>query len=112
MNIEDSMVSCGVHEIYGLKKSPRQNIKDFAQQHWDSYEQEWWEFVPFVIFSDTVKSGSGQKLADFITSNDLGIVRTLRARTNPNSGNKIKVWLWSVNIPEVKTYANKKNPPY
>lgn len=50
----------------------------------------------FVMFSDAVKYGNGEAFAKIIRDNNLGGITETPEVTNPNSGNKIKVYLWEV----------------
>jgi hypothetical protein len=48
------------------------------------------------IFSDN-KSGSGALIAQYIKQNRLGSLVSTNWAVNPNSGNKIKTWVWTFN---------------
>jgi hypothetical protein len=52
----------------------------------------------FLVFSQAGAGGTyGEDLAKFIRKNKLGgISTTINAYKNPNSGNKLRVWLWAV----------------
>lgn len=70
---------------------------------------------PFVIFSGVVKdSRSGrkplyaQRFAKFLRDNDLGDVSGGITRVNPNSGNDLKVYLWTVNQRNLARYRKRR----
>jgi hypothetical protein len=52
---------------------------------------------PFIIFSDVLPYIHAQKLIAYIDAHSLGPVMSPTARINGNSGNRLKVWVWSPN---------------
>ena len=52
----------------------------------------------FIIFSDTHRTGYkfGLRLAKVIETKKLGIVRSMPVQVNPNSGNRLRMWVWRV----------------
>lgn len=100
---------CGLKEIDGLSCSPEQTVDELCEE---LFEEPVSCFIDnpdmaFILFTDAVKYKNGQELARFIQKHDLGTVYGARARTNPNSGNKIKAWIWSPNKRKLKAYYRK-----
>lgn len=52
----------------------------------------------FVIFSDTVESGRGRRLAEFLIGKKFemqyGVVHKFGPEINPKTGNSIEFWVW------------------
>ena len=69
----------------------------------------------FVIFTQAgftgpqAGNGYGDKFAAFITKHQLGEVSMTGPSRNPNSGNMVKVWVWTVDHPRVKAFLTKEN---
>lgn len=61
----------------------------------------------FVVFTDRVNSKRGQKLANYIVKNNLGRIVESRAKINPNTSNKIKVWIWDIDNINLKRWYKK-----
>lgn len=51
-----------------------------------------------IIFTGVTKTRSnyGERFANFIRENNLGEVIESVVKRNPNSGNPLKVWVWSI----------------
>lgn len=102
----ESTSCCGVYEINGLEKTPHRTIKRVSE--FLKEPQGYWEDEPiklsFIVFTDATKNKRGQTLATYIKRKKLGTVLGARARTNPNSGNKIKAWIWSPDIRKIKKH--------
>lgn len=62
----------------------------------------------YYIFSDTGNANYGRKLANYIQRNKLGTTITTRVKRNPNTNNKVTVWLWSINRQRTTTLFNKR----
>lgn len=116
MQFDESTVSCGVWEMSGLPFSLTTVIRElkaqFAFFEVDSDGNYTWinidyqEQPPFLIFSDIIKQ-NGDELAKQIVKNKLGTVQVTATRTNPRTGNPIKVWVWAPNWRAVYAYARK-----
>ena len=60
----------------------------------------------FIVFSDVPKeSKGGNDLASYILKNKLGLVYPTRGAKNPNSKNMLKVWIWEVNLINLKKHT-------
>jgi hypothetical protein len=93
---------CGFKEIDGLndntaKESLNQVCEDFFNG----------EDAAFLFFTGVSKKRYGQNFKRLITKLKLGKIIETEAKRNPNSGNKIKAWIWSVNKPKFKQYAKQ-----
>lgn len=95
-------MSCGVSYLSGLAQDSKVIVSKVLEERHiaDKNIRE-----AFVIFSDVAdtyadnlvlrRKVGGDALCRYIRENNLGDIVDLPARTNPNSGNKIKVWLWA-----------------
>ena len=64
---------------------------------------------PFYVFADIEDTNYtdhyGRNLANYIKKNKLGDVVATQKRVNPNSGNRIQSWLWTVNKRNLRLFA-------
>lgn len=101
--IDESAISCGVEQLYNLT-SPHDAVI-VVQNNLDWFEDEEGESpFAFLVFSDTVRRGRGSALAKYIKSRGLGTVNASRPKKNPQTGNMIQVWIWSVNWAKIKAF--------
>lgn len=109
MELENTYISCGVDQLYGLRETkPKIILEEMAQ---DIVNPTWGELrnpPAFVIFSDAAKFGNGRRLAKYITDHKLGKVYATQPKLNLNSKNKIQVWTWSVDFPAVLKHTGVK----
>ena len=97
--VDNSSISCGVLQLYGLSASPKTSVYELA---WDIVEELNWKSLPaFVIFSDNTDRDRGRKLAAYINSHKLGKVYATQPKLNDSSGFKIQVWTWSIDWPAI-----------
>ena len=106
------MACCGILEVMHLRESaPKQTLIDICNyDHHYNYEEELpkLQHHPYVIFTDHIDMKYGKNFAKFIKKNRLGIITySSKAKLNPNSGNNIRMWVWSVNWRAVKIYLEK-----
>ena len=88
----NNLLCCGVREIHELcTYTACTAMKNIAFDILDH--------CAFVIFTAVVASdttGYGANFATYITNNGLGEVMRSPTRVNPNSLNKLAVWIWTV----------------
>lgn len=92
MELIESEISCGVAELSNLWNPTIADVMDLPVEGLRP---------AFIVFSD-VAGSNGDKLAKLIKKHKLGTLTVTRPKTNPNSGNKIKVWAWSVDQSKFK----------
>jgi len=88
--------SCGISILSGINKTlPPEIVHKVLVERAASDKKTIRE--AFVMFSDTDHGGSkgGNALAEYIRENNLGSIVEAGPRMNPNSGNMIKMWIWS-----------------
>jgi hypothetical protein len=100
MLLDSSYISCGVSELSQLDEDPD---SDLASSMDDILN----EGSPFYLFSDTVDRNRGERLRTYILKHHLGSVLRSRVKTNPNSGNDIRVFIWTVDYKKFKSWAIK-----
>lgn len=104
---------CAVAEIYGLENNPQTTLENMCEDWVVMTKEDFWRTSRFngtyFIFTDISQSMSGDALAKYIKRHKLGRTTTLPYRKNPNSVNKVKVWLWSVNIRALKKWYKNIN---
>lgn len=91
-NILESLSCCGVREIAGLKSQPHKTMWDVC---FALFEEDCGQ--AFLLITDTCQSQRGRNFVKYIKSNKLGDVVETKWRKNPNSGHRIKVWVWAPN---------------
>lgn len=120
MNLRD-LSCCGMREITGLefegmgKEAMEAFVKAaFPRERTYNYGKHKYEYIARLTFSHVVFSeardgaGSyGERFAAYITRNGLGDVIASQRRVNPNSGNQLKCWIWTLNKAALKTWAEK-----
>lgn len=99
---------CGVKEVTGLsqEKSAPQAMRNLAKQTWSAtcMGERLGERIPapyerfrYLIFTQALTDAVyGINFAAFIRKNRLGEVIETDFNRNPNSGNLVKVWVWTV----------------
>jgi hypothetical protein len=95
VQFDKAFVSCGVMEAHHL---PDQSGVKLAFSIANAlYNKANPRPAAFVLFSDTVDSGRGQRLADCITGTiRCGQLSKFGPVVNPKTGNYIKVWVWQL----------------
>ena len=90
--IEETEISCGVRQLSDLSIDPSDDVAEVA---YEIFHEE--EDFTFVLFSDIEYTGRGIALAEFIKKKGLGTIVKSRVKVNPNTGNKIRVYIWGLN---------------
>jgi hypothetical protein len=91
--VDDSCISCGVDQLYGLNDpDPKEIIRNVVT----SYELQGILTCSILLFSDNEEKGNGKRLAKFIRDNKLGrlIESRLVPNRNMNGTTKIRCWMW------------------
>lgn len=106
--ISNSAISCGVKQLHRLF-STFPHPQDSRSILIDAFRQN--RFSPYycmIVFSDTIRKPSrGTRLAKYIKDNKLGTVTASPVRTNPNSRNRIRTWIWCVDRKALKKWIVK-----
>ncbi len=113
--LSDSQLSCGIRELIGFEefKTAKQMLLEGLLE--DEYLKALDNNITFrfIIFSDNEHKGlSGASFARFVRRNHLGPVTASNLRVNPNSDNKIRVWIWELDIPAVMTWLEEHRDKY
>lgn len=104
--IDGSEISCGVDQLSNLT-TPEEAVRAVAlDDNWDRRDDA---RAAFVLFSDTARRGKGRRLAAYIKKNKLGTITATAQKINRNSGNKIQVWVWSIDYKALDRWE-KNNP--
>ena len=122
--LEGSSISCGVSELVGVNdRTPHQvlkaiisecelcpDVKGKARDAWDYYGEYTPAIPAFLSFSDIYRESAegGQALADYIKKNKLGPIVQTTIRTNQNSGNRIRAWIWGPNATKLRAWWKKE----
>ena len=121
------MGCCGIKELTGLSYcvDAKTAMQDFAVltclRKAEAYQKDGslkWIHAPvvnfrYVVFSQAHKeSAYGLKFAAFIRDQGLGTLEETGFSINPNSGNQLKAWIWTVDHDALKSWAeaNPKAP--
>ena len=112
---------CGVKEIAGLSftTSAQHAIRQFGDLTYYRQVKDCnnkilpapFENFRYVMFTQANMPGGmakyGDSFAAFIQKHKLGSLVETPYNLNPNSGNQVKVWLWTVDHPKVKALLAK-----
>lgn len=102
MTAIDSIGSCcGVGDISGLDASPKDIIAEVV------YDRESNNSLPLMVFADVVASRRAQALAKYIVDEGLGEVVMTGVKVNPNSANRIRAYLWTVDSRGLSRWSTK-----
>jgi hypothetical protein len=101
------LLCCGVREITDLRETT--DSAD-ALNRFRTITRRDGENFRYAIFTQAGLSDEGyaygEEFAAFIVDNKLGAVTETEGRhKNPNSGNILKCWIWTVNHSAVRGYA-------
>ena len=120
------MGCCGIKEITGLSYcvDTKTAMQDFAiltsLRKAEAYQKDLslkWIPAPVVnfryaIFSQAHKeSAYGLKFAAFIRDQGLGTLEETGFSSNPNSGNQLKAWIWTVDHDALRSWAEANQKP-
>lgn len=109
---------CGVREIHEL--SDYQDPEQFLLCHLCVDEKDWGNrynrsttVIPgnfrYAYFTQAGEGSTyGTSFAEYIKKHQLGEVIETAFNVNPNSGNQLKMWVWTVNHDALKTWAETK----
>lgn len=102
--VGSSYISCGVHQLWDLTGMDRSVyvIKDAirsvqSQRLHDLRGEMQRSNRAFIIYSDFILLKNGESLTKYIRENGLGEVLETEEKVNPNSENRIKVYVWAIN---------------
>jgi hypothetical protein len=95
---------CGIRELDGIMSDndARKSVVDAAEQ-WHEEDVD----GAFVFFSSFGSSTAGQNIAAYIEKYKLGTVMKTRPTLNPNSGNVLTMWVWTVNKRNFRRFWRK-----
>ena len=102
--------NCGIKELDDLKypfRSAQEKISAIYGRYLDPKKEV--TKCSIITFSDRIVSPYGKALASYITENNLGEVIQTPIVRNPNSGNKIILYVWIINMKALKSWI-KDNP--
>lgn len=101
-----SMACCGIREMHHLARTtPINAVKDVYRTRILSGSR----FV-YVMYTATTRGKYGGKLHDYINNNDIGTsTHVMGPHRNPNSNNKINVWIWRINKAGLTRWGTGKN---
>jgi hypothetical protein len=101
-----NMSCCGAVEITNLSDSLKgeEAFAEFCK----ALRGKRFRFVVFTQATDWGRSTYGSNFAAYIQRNGLGEVVRSGAGTNPNSGNYLIMWTWTVNWQAVSKLRAKK----
>ena len=109
------MACCGVKELCGIgymmgEFGPVGVIKDYIRQSRSAICPAPTPYRPRVahlIFTQASPGRYGADLAAYIIKNKLGTILQTPSQANPNSGNKVIMFLWSLDKPNLIAWARK-----
>lgn len=102
--IVNSYMSCGVKIVYDLDLSRTTNERaiEIGNYHFDPTRLR--TPAAMYAFSDNEANRRGHDLAQLFKENELGEITETGFHVNPNSNNKIKVWIFAPDNDKFKTW--------
>lgn len=102
MELQSYLDCCGLREMSGIAAPAGTILKQFGSYCYNdgvgvAFRYEDAKFRHVIFSQAGARSTYGVKLAAFITRHKLGTVVASPTKINPNSGNPLKVWIWTVN---------------
>jgi len=97
----ESTQCCGIRELDGVMSA------DNAMQALVEAAESWYENDndgAYIFFSVTNKSKRGDEMAALIKKLRLGTVLVTKATKNRNSGNMLRMYVWTVNKNNFKSF--------
>ena len=103
MNL-DSMNCCGLREASGLQDTPIEEcIYEVARSRF-GYEGE---KFGFIIFSEEASYRRGSTLKAYIKKHELGTVVQSPVEVNPNTGNRLRIYIYTIHQVNLLKWWNK-----
>lgn len=110
----DDTNCCGIKEIDGLEgeHNPHYVLRGILRDWWNGgyHEGSGYGNCAFIFFSTTnhYTKGIGKTLTDYIHAHKLGRVTRSRPLVNPNSGNKVTMWMWELSKRNIAAWCRKE----
>lgn len=103
------MSCCGAREITNLSisRSAPQAMQEFGQAIYTRSYADNFRYVIFTAADYGKPATYGTRFAKFIAKNNLGTVLETAKNRNPNTGNQVQMWVWTVNHDAVKAWLKK-----
>jgi hypothetical protein len=111
INVANTTISCGVYQLQNLDSDSSVVVQQVANDISNRITTGENTYA-FLLFSDAVIAGNGASLAKYIKEKKLGSIVASRVKINPNSENKIKVWIWGVNRNNLFKFLKMEIPEY
>jgi len=92
----DVTTCCGAIELYDIQSFTPMTAKTFFANIDENTERSIY-YYPIIVFSDTQFNLGGRTLAKWIKDKRFGRLTKSNWVRNPNSGNFISVWTWTLN---------------
>lgn len=95
---------CGIRELSGLEGYSLREVLEGCARDWFLNNRD----GIHIFFSTTGNYRTGHNLEAYIKKHALGAVLRTKAARNPNSGNLLTMWVWTVNIKNWAAHARKE----
>ena len=113
-----STACCGMRELHGLNfrnwnpvtrtsdLSPADQLVRVVSR--DCFDRDTNPYC-MVLFTDIVSKyhQQGTLLANYIYDNELGDIIETPVKTNPNTNNSIRAWIWTINKTKLRSWHRK-----
>lgn len=94
---------CGIRELDGVEEQSAERSALDAAYYWFEHDKD----GAHIFFSVTNRKLHGKNLAAYIIKNKLGTVIKTSPTKNPNSGNMLTMWVWTVNKATFRAFWDK-----
>lgn len=99
---------CGVREIEGLDVKYCSDIIRAVHEGIVDHNLN----GAFYWFADSVMSGNGRKLADYINKYELGELTEIERKYNPQSRRQLEMWVWSIDVGLLRGFVGEYGQDY
>jgi len=91
-------------EYSGLYGQPVKSLFELARSRYSGEVKQ----TPFVLFTDPIETGNGEKLYELLKSMGVGKVWESEVRLNPNSHNELKIYIFCPDDKALHAWADPR----
>lgn len=105
IEINTEINCCGIGEIVDIienENHPEITVLDICKEMYENDKRS-----AFLIFSDIGRKKGGINLKRYIKKHNLGTVTASPTAINSNSGNSLRMWIWTINKRNLRNYYIK-----
>lgn len=111
-SIVESYISCGVHQLYDMYGNGEATVQAMCERYCNPSTKH---KAAFVVFSHNIDGevpsplyDVGEIHANYIEKNGIGKVTRGPIEINPNSGNRIRVYIVTIDVDALAKFGKAK----